>query len=47
MHVSPVEFTDDNPDKGTQSRVFLLVFIRVEFTDDNPDKGTKKAASML
>ena len=35
-------FTDDNPDKGTETPITdLFVSLIVMFTDDNPDKGTE------
>ena len=38
-------FTDDNPDKGTETSDGRVVsfFQNKKFTDDNPDKGTETA----
>ena len=34
-------FTDDNPDKGTETLEGARNEIKSKFTDDNPDKGTE------
>ena len=38
-----LKFTDDNPDKGTETKDKELKKLQKEkmFTDDNPDKGTE------
>ena len=37
-----LKFTDDNPDKGTETRKACSLRITLKpFTDDNPDKGTE------
>ena len=35
-------FTDDNPDKGTETdSIYYSIIGYIWFTDDNPDKGTE------
>ena len=37
-------FTDDNPDKGTETKLRIppiACTLQILFTDDNPDKGTE------
>ena len=42
-----LSFTDDNPDKGTETSTSVVPFTcpTNSFTDDNPDKGTETLKS--
>ena len=44
-----IQFTDDNPDKGTETvcLVVMLLALEIVFTDDNPDKGTETISDLF
>ena len=42
------KFTDDNPDKGTETIMeYYDAQIESAFTDDNPDKGTETSCKRM